>query len=208
MKVNGNAITLGDKAEYTDKITVDGKTVRRPKRVYIAFHKPVHCVTAVKDDQHKTVMDYIKMKERIFPIGRLDYNTSGLLLLTNDGDFANMMMHPRYELKKTYRVWAEEAINDDEVAILEGGIDLEDGKTRPAKVFRVDTHCVDVRIHEGKNRIIRRMFKALNHKVKKLQRIKYGTVSLRDLPEKKHRPLSREEVEGLLKSIKKPKTIG
>ena len=101
VKVNGKVISLGDKATENDEITVNGRIVKAPKRIYLIFHKPTRCVTALEDKYHKTIFEYINLKERVFPIGRLDYNTSGLLLLTNDGDFANRIMHPRYEVKKT-----------------------------------------------------------------------------------------------------------
>ncbi|MFT4310911.1 MAG: pseudouridine synthase, partial [Candidatus Woesearchaeota archaeon] len=104
VQVNGVTIGLGDKAGPTDTITVEGKTIQQQKKIYIKFNKPMHCVTAVSDAHKKTVMDFIKIKERIFPVGRLDENTSGLLILTNDGDYANNIMHPRYEINKTYRV--------------------------------------------------------------------------------------------------------
>ena len=97
VRVNDKLITIGDKASEEDKIYVDDKLVEKEKKVYLMFNKPVKCVTALNDNKFKTVMDYIKIKERVFPIGRLDYLTSGLLLLTNDGDFANKIMHPRYK---------------------------------------------------------------------------------------------------------------
>ena len=100
VKVNGKLITIGDKCKETDRISVDGIPIKKEIKVYLIFNKPPKCVTALKDEKYKTVMDYIKVKERVFPVGRLDFNTSGLLLLTNDGDFANKIMHPSNEIKK------------------------------------------------------------------------------------------------------------
>ena len=171
VRVNDKLITIGDKASEEDKIYVDDKLVEKEKKVYLMFNKPVKCVTALNDNKFKTVMDYIKIKERVFPIGRLDYLTSGLLLLTNDGDFANKIMHPRYDKK----------ISGDSIKKIVEGIELEDGKTSPAKVKRIKDNIIEITIHEGKNRIIRRMIKALGYRMKSLERIKIGELGLSGL---------------------------
>jgi len=181
VRVNDKLITIGDKASEEDKIYVDDKLVEKEKKVYLMFNKPVKCVTALNDNKFKTVMDYIKIKERVFPIGRLDYLTSGLLLLTNDGDFANKIMHPRYEIKKTYRVEVDKKISGDSIKKIVEGIELEDGKTSPAKVKRIKDNIIEITIHEGKNRIIRRMIKALGYRMKSLERIKIGELGLSGL---------------------------
>jgi len=172
VKVNNKIISIGDKASEKDKIYVNGKLINQEKRVYIMFHKPADCVTALYDKKYKTVMSYIKIKERIFPVGRLDYNTSGLLLLTNDGDFANKIMHPSHEIKKTYLVGLGKEITEQQINQIEKGIILKDGKTSSAKIKKLNPTLVEITIHEGKNRIVRRIFKELNIYVRFLKRIK------------------------------------
>jgi 23S rRNA pseudouridine2605 synthase len=186
---------LGDKASETDKIYVDGKLVNKQKKVYLMFNKPLHCVTALNDIQHKTVLDYIKIKERVFPIGRLDYNTTGLLLLTNDGDFANKVMHPRYETKKTYKAEIDRLISNKEIKKIESGIELEDGKTSPAKVNILKGNSVEITIHEGKNRIIRRILKKIGINTISLERVKVGKLSLGNLKPGKYKELTKKDME-------------
>ena len=158
------------------------------------FNKPIGCVTELHDKQYKTIMDYIKIKERIFPIGRLDYNTSGLLLLTNDGDFANNVMHPRYEVKKTYSVIINKPITHKHIQEIEKGIKLEDGKTSPAKIKKISPILLEITIHEGKNRIVRRIFKKLEFKVRSLERIKIGNLKL-NLKSGKYKDLNEKEID-------------
>lgn len=199
VKVNGKTITLGDKATEEDKITVDGKLVQAEKKVYLMFNKPVKCVTALRDEQHKTVMDYLFSKERVFPIGRLDFNTSGLLLLTNDGDFANQIMHPRYEIKKTYLVKIDRPITGKDIRQLETGVMLDDGKTSPAKVKVIEDQLIELSIHEGKNRIVRRMLGAIDIQIAHLIRIRVGKLALGSLKTGKSRPLTKKEREMVFK---------
>ena len=192
VKVNGELITIGDEATFNDKITVDGKPVNKDQRVYLIFHKPVGCVTALTDDRYKTIADYITLKERVFPIGRLDYNTSGLLLLTNDGNFANNVMHPRYEVKKTYLVGVDRIVKKEDVKHLERGVMLEDGKTAPAKVKPIDPNTIEITIHEGKNRIIRRMLKELKFRIRFLHRVRIGDLGIGNLGKGKYKPLTED----------------
>ncbi|MBT4541218.1 rRNA pseudouridine synthase [Candidatus Woesearchaeota archaeon] len=193
VKVNGKVISIGDKASEKDRIHVDGKLVNKEKKVYLMFNKPVGCVTALKDDKYKTVVDFVKIKERVFPIGRLDYNTSGLLLLTNDGDFANNIMHPRYEIKKTYLAGLFNPINDEQIEEIEDGVELYDGITSPAKVRKIDPKHIEITIHEGKNRIVRRILKKLDLNARFLKRIRVGKLNLGDLREGKHRILTEKD---------------
>ncbi|MFH1439556.1 MAG: pseudouridine synthase [Candidatus Woesearchaeota archaeon] len=217
VKVNGKTITIGDKAAENDRISVDGKFVKAEKKVYIMFHKPTKCVTAMTDPMFDTVMDYIDkngkmssgISERIFPIGRLDYNTSGMLLLTNDGDFANNVMHPRYEIKKTYFVLLDKNLEIKDKRAIEKGIELEDGLTSPAKVKILDSahlknknykglennNSVEITIHEGRNRIVRRIFEELGYNTMFLKRIKIGRLSLGDLKEGKYRHLTGKDLD-------------
>ena len=196
VKVKGKLVKLGDQASENDTITVDGKPIKKERRVYLMFHKPVGCVSANMDRQHKTVLDYVKIKERVFPIGRLDYNTSGLLLLTNDGDFANKVMHPRYEVKKTYVVEVDKPIIKKIIKNMEEGVELEDGVTSPAKVRKLDDKTLEITIHEGKNRVVRRMLKTLGFRVKTLHRIRIGKLFLGDLKLGRYRKLGKKEMNG------------
>ena len=194
VKVNGKRITIGDKADENDEIVVCGWPVKQEKRVYIIFHKPVGCVTALRDRESKTVMDYIKIDERVFPIGRLDYYTSGLLLLTTDGDFANQIMHPRYEIKKTYIVEIDRPISKKDMLRIQKGIKLRDGTTAPAKVKRLNLDVLEIIIHEGKNRIIRRMINKLKYKVLSLERVAIGKLKLGNLKPGKFKVIDKPEI--------------
>lgn len=193
--VNGRVISIGDKASADNKIYVDGKLIKRQRKIYLMFNKPQGCLTALKDKKLKTIMDYIKLEQRVFPIGRLDYNTSGLLLLTNDGDFANNILHPRYKITKTYLAGIDKPISRREITLIETGIELEDGKTSPAKVKKHNPTLLEVTIHEGKNRILRRIFEKLGFKVKSLKRIKTGNLTIGDLKPGKYKPLTKKDKE-------------
>jgi 23S rRNA pseudouridine2605 synthase len=181
VRVNNKNISIGDKAFEDDKLFVDDKLVKKPKRVYAIFNKPIRCVTALKDDKFKTIMEYINLKNRVFPVGRLDYLTSGLLILTNDGDFANKVMHPRYEIKKTYLAGVDKQVSDEIIKEIESGVFLEDGKTSPAKVKRITDNSIEITIHEGKNRIVRRLLKKLGFRIRFVHRVRIGSLSLADL---------------------------
>jgi len=206
VKVNGKTITIGDKADVAkDNILVEGKKLKRTRRVYIAFNKPKGCLTTLKDPSgKKTIFDMIKSKERVIPVGRLDYNTEGLILLTNDGDFANKIMHPRYETNKVYQVTLDKPFDEDLVKRFKKGLRLEDGMTRPSVVKPIsnDKRTVSIRLHEGKNRIVRRMFNFLGYNVRRLVRVKVGTIGLSDLAPGKTRPLSKNEVLSLIRKEK------
>lgn len=190
VRVNNKLITIGDKATFNDKIYVDGKLVSADKKIYLMFHKPIGCVTALTDDKYNTIKDFIKIKERVFPIGRLDYNTSGLLLLTNDGDFANKVMHPRYEITKTYLAGVDKTVKKQDIAKIEKGVVLDDGKTAPAKVQQVNSNTIEITIHEGKNRVIRRILKELGFRVRFLHRVRIGQLTLANLEKGKYKPLT------------------
>lgn len=195
VKVNDRTITIGDQAEPGDSITIDGKPLKRDKPVYLIFNKPTGCVTALTDEKYRTIMHFIRCKERVFPVGRLDMNTSGLLILTNDGDFANKIMHPRYEVKKTYVAEIDRPLGPRNIKKIEEGIELTDGKTNPAKVNRIHPEKVEITIHEGKNRIVRRMLESLGYKVLKLHRTKIGKLDIGKIkPGKYKRTHERPEV--------------
>jgi len=202
VKVNGRVISIGDQATNKAEITVDNEPIDRPRRVYLMFNKPLKCVTAVTDTNLPTVMDYIDISERVFPVGRLDYDTTGLLLLTNDGDFANRVMHPRNEVKKTYQVKLTSTIRDEEIKQIREGISLRDGKTRPARVKKYDRKFLDVIIHEGKNQIIKRMFRKLGFRVKSLKRVAIGRLTLGKLKPGEYKELTKKEIDKIFVKIR------
>lgn len=186
VKVNGTTVTeLGTKVKPSDTIEVEGIKIEQEDKIYILFHKPTQVITSVSDDRGRTVVtDYFKdIDARIYPVGRLDYDTSGLLLLTNDGEFTNLMTHPRYQIKKKYVAKLKGYLMREEVKALEKGIELEDGLTQPAdvKVKKQDkdknTTLVEITITEGRNRQVRRMFEHFGHQVTKLSRIEYGPLN-------------------------------
>lgn len=206
VKVNGEKVTeLGTKVSNHDEIAVDGVPIDKEEPVYFLLYKPQGVISAASDDKgRKVVTDFFdEVEQRLFPIGRLDYETSGLLLLTNDGDFANKLMHPRYEIEKTYIAKITGAMTKDKQRILERGVKLEDGKTAPAKVKllsadrKKNASVVEMTIHEGRNRQVRRMFEAVGNSVQKLKRERYGFLTLRGLNPGDWRELTPHEVKKL-----------
>lgn len=206
VKVNGKVVKeLGVKVSNSDTVEVGGIPLEKEQPVYFLFYKPRGIISSVTDDKgRKTVTDYFpEIKERIYPVGRLDYDTSGILLLTNDGEFANLLMHPRNEIEKEYIAKVKGIPLRENLKALEKGIVLEDGKTAPAqtKVISVDkkkgTSIVQLTIHEGKNRQVRRMFEAIGNPVVKLRRERYGFLDLRGLQAGDARELTAHEVKQL-----------
>lgn len=206
VKVNGETITeLGFKADpEKDQIEVDGKKIQGESLRYVLFHKPKGVITSVTDPQgRKVVTDFIKLKERIYPVGRLDYDTTGLLLLTNDGDLANKIAHPSFEIDKTYVATVRGIPGQKALDTLTTGVMLEDGITQPAKVelCSVDEKrgqaVVQLTIHEGRNRQVRRMCEAVGHPVIQLKRIQLGFLTLGNLLAGQYRELKPEEVDKL-----------
>ncbi|MGL4522927.1 MAG: pseudouridine synthase [Bacilli bacterium] len=204
--VNGQVVnTLGSKVRPTDKITVDGIQLEKQEKYYILFYKPRGVISSVSDPQgRRCVSDWFKeIPARLYPVGRLDYDTSGLILMTNDGDFSNMLMHPRYEIKKTYVAKIKGYVSREDQEQLTRGIMLEDGKTAPAKVNPIsfdkvkNTTLLEITIHEGRNRQVRRMFEALGHKVDKLRRESFGSLNLKGLNAGESRHLTFHEVKQL-----------
>ncbi len=204
--VNGIVVTeLGSKADPTkDTITVDGKTLKiSVQRLYILLNKPPGYITALKDGQGRPlVTDLLKdVPDRVYPVGRLDYNTEGLLLLTNDGDWANRLMHPRNEIEKEYHVRVRGKVIDQQLKRMAEGVELEDGRTAPAVVNLVKSgeqnDWISVAIHEGRNRQVRRMCEAVSLSVVRLKRIRYGSLMLGTLRAGQFRHLSEIEVREL-----------
>ncbi|QQK75973.1 rRNA pseudouridine synthase [Salicibibacter cibarius] len=201
--VNGKTVTeLGTKVSEKATIEVDGILIEREAPVFYLLYKPKKVISAVQDDKNRSVVtDYINEPEaRIYPIGRLDYDTSGLLLLTNDGDFANLMMHPRGNIKKTYIAKVKGKPSKDTLKRLSRGIELEDGKTAPAKVSfksgnkKNDTSIVELIISEGRNHQIKRMLETVGHPVLKLKRERYAFLTLDGLEPGDFRALKPVEV--------------
>jgi len=201
--VNGKVVTqLGTKVGPRDVVEVDGLRLEKEPPVYFLFYKPVGVVSTVRDEKgRKTVLDFFKgVEARLFPVGRLDYHTSGLLVLTNDGEFAHLLMHPKFGIEKTYLAKVEGIPERTELQKLEKGVELEDGMTAPAKVKFIsgdrkkNTAHVEITLHEGRNRQVRRMFEKIGHPVIKLKRERYGILTLDGLRQGQYRPLTPHEV--------------
>lgn len=195
---------LGTKADpFKQRIEVDGNPISLERKVCILLHKPTSYVTTVTDPEgRRTVMDLVEsVKERVYPIGRLDYDTSGLLLLTNDGELTEKLLHPSHELPKVYRVTVLGMPEREIIQKLKSGVQLEDGMTKPAQVRTLRNHpkesVLEITIHEGRNRQVRRMFEAVGHPVKRLKRVQFGPLYLGSLATGKWRWLTEEEWEQL-----------
>lgn len=204
--VNGEIVTeLGTKVSTNDHVEVDKVPIYKEEPVYYLFYKPTGVITAVSDDRgRKVVTDYFpEVEQRIYPIGRLDYNTSGLLLLTNDGEFANSLMHPRYELNKTYIAKVNGIPSKSDMNKLANGIVIDGKKTARAnaRIKEIDKDkqkaIVELTIHEGRNRQVRKMLEAINCPVDKLKRERYGFLDLGNLQPGESRPLLKKEVHRL-----------
>lgn len=204
VRVNGVTVReLGTKVDPDkDIIIVDGKRLEMQPKHYYLFNKPKGVLTTAHDDQGRpTVMDYFKKeKDRIYAVGRLDQNTEGLLIMTNDGELANILMHPSTMVDKTYEVKTKGRIPDATLQHLADGVELDDGMTAPADVYYVgfDAHTglttVEITIHEGRNRQVRRMFEHFGYQVHNLRRIQYAFLTLSGVKRGSYRKLTREEV--------------
>jgi 23S rRNA pseudouridine2605 synthase len=206
VKVNGKIVKeLGIKVTASDKVEVNEVQIEREEPVYFLLYKPRGVISSVSDDKgRKVVTDFFPhLNERIYPVGRLDYDTSGLLLLTNDGEFANLLAHPSNQIEKVYVVKTKGIPLRENLRKLEKGIRLEDGKTAPAKVKMLSldkqkqTSIIEIIIHEGRNRQVRRMFEAIGHDVLKLKRERYGFLTLHGLSAGDARELTPHEVKQL-----------
>ena len=200
--VNGKVVTeIGSqKKEKKDKVMVEGKAVCLPSSfVYIKLNKPKgYACTASDEKGRKTIYDLVDCEERLFSIGRLDYNTEGLIILTNDGDFANKVSHPRYDVEKEYRVTIEGKIKESELAVLRKGVVVDGQKMPPAKVKLLsqdeNISKISVVINEGQNRQVRRMFEAIGREIKLLKRVRIGSVRLGGLSRGQWRDLTEDEL--------------
>jgi len=192
--------------ENKDVVRVDGKIVQPVRqRIYVLLNKPKGVVTTVKDERkRKTVLDLIDIKERLFPVGRLDAGSEGLLLLTNDGEMAHRLMHPRFKVSKTYRVRLDRNFNADDFVPLTTGVELEDGITAPCKArFYTDSFDrIEISLREGRNRQIRRMLETLGYRVRALKRIQFGPLLLKGVSRGKWRYLANTEIRQLRSATK------
>ena len=203
--VNGVKITeMGTQVEEGDEVRVDGQVIRpETEKRYVMYHKPAGEVTTVSDPEgRRCVLDHFRdYPVRLYPVGRLDYDSAGLLLLTNDGTLTERMLHPSHQVDKTYLARVTGSVTMDEVRQLRSGVMLDDHKTAPAKVrvikLEAEAAVVLVTIHEGRNRQVRRMFEETGHQVTQLRRVRFGPLDLGDLPRGKWRELTAEEVRSL-----------
>lgn len=201
VKVNGNVVTeLGTKITHNDTVEYDEKIVALERKCYILLNKPKDCVTTSDDPNGRmTVMDLVKgaCDERIYPVGRLDRNTTGVLLLTNDGDLASKLTHPKYVKKKIYHVWTDKDISEDDMQRIADGIELEDGPIHADAISyatETDRNQAGIEIHSGRNRIVRRLFESLGYHVTKLDRVYFAGLTKKNLPRGRWRYLTQEEV--------------
>lgn len=211
VKVNGDTITtLGFKVNSSDNIEVNGVSISKEEKVYYVLNKPREVITSVSDDKgRKTVVDLIKDDKRIYPIGRLDYDTTGIIILTNDGELANLLMHPKNEIDKCYVAKISGILNPKELMMLKNGVLIDGVKTRKAhvKTRKIDkennTSIVELIIHEGKNHQVKNMFKAVNHDVLKLKRERIAFLDLTGLKSGEYRKLNHKEVATLYSLVRK-----
>lgn len=201
VKVNGEVVTeLGTKIKHSDVVEYDDKVVTLQSKCYILLNKPKDCVTTSDDPNGRvTVMDIVKgaCDERIYPVGRLDRNTTGVLLLTNDGDLASKLTHPKYVKKKIYHVWTDKDISEDDMQRIADGIELEDGPIHADAISyatETDRNQAGIEIHSGRNRIVRRIFESLGYHVTKLDRVYFAGLTKKNLPRGRWRYLTQDEV--------------
>lgn len=201
VKVNGKVVTeLGTKICHSDVVEYDDKVVALESKCYILLNKPKDCVTTSDDPNGRTtVMDIIKgaCTERVYPVGRLDRNTTGVLLLTNDGDLASKLTHPKYVKKKIYHVWTDKDVSEEDMQRIADGIELEDGEIHADAISYAtenDRNQIGIEIHSGRNRIVRRIFESLGYHVTKLDRVYFAGLTKKNLPRGRWRYLTQQEV--------------
>ena len=200
VKVNGNVVTeLGTKITRNDVVEYDDKVVTPERKCYVLLNKPKDCVTTSDDPNGRTtVLDLVRnaCTERIYPVGRLDRNTTGVLLLTNDGDLASKLTHPKFVKKKIYHVWTDREISEDDMQRIADGIELDDGEIHADAISYVsdERNQAGIEIHSGRNRIVRRIFEHLGYRVTKLDRVYFAGLTKKNLPRGRWRYLTQEEV--------------
>src|SRR5438128_4311546 len=196
--VNGEAGQLNTFVVENDRVEVDGRPIAEQRLAYVLLHKPPAVVTTARDPHaRRTVVDLVRHKARVVPVGRLDADTTGALLLTNDGELAHRLAHPRYGVEKTYIADVAGVITDEVVEQLASGLELDDGRTAPAKARRLGRSRVELTIHEGRKHQVKRMLEAVGHPVTRLHRSVYAGLTLEGLEPGAWRELEPSEVERL-----------
>ena len=196
--VDGEPGQLNTFVEGAARVEVDGKPVAPQRLAYVLLNKPAGVVTTARDPHgRRTVLDVVRHEARIVPVGRLDADTTGALVLTNDGPLAHRLAHPRYGVEKVYEVDVEGEPTDDKLALLREGVELDDGRTAPAKARRLGPHRLELVLHEGRKHQVKRMCAAVGLPVARLHRARYGGLTLGDLPAGQWRELTDAEVRGL-----------
>jgi 23S rRNA pseudouridine2605 synthase len=203
--VNGEPGQLNTFVESRDRVEVDGEPVRLQPLAYVLLHKPAGTVTTARDPQgRRTVVDLVDLSARVVPVGRLDADTTGALLLTNDGDLAHRLAHPRYEVEKVYEAEVDGEPSDEALRRLRSGLELDDGPTAPAEARRLGPTTVELSIHEGRKHQVKRMLAAVGHPVRRLHRSRYAGLTLERLEPGAWRELEPSEVEQLRDSALRP----
>lgn len=209
--VNGKVVTsLGTKTSYKDQITISGHNLKLENKEYILLYKPRGIITTTSDDKgRKTVLDLVETTNRLYPVGRLDYDTSGLLILTNDGELTNKLIHPKSNVEKVYVVKVEGLVKPSLIKKMCAGVIIDGKKTAraKAKIKKIDkkknTSLIELIIHEGKNHQVKKMFESIGYKVIKLKREKFGTLNLKGLKSGEYRHLTIKEVKILYSLVNK-----
>ena len=198
VRVNGEPAGLATFVEPRDRVELDGEPVELEPLAYVLLHKPSGVVTTARDPQGRsTVVGLVGHERRVVPVGRLDADTTGALLLTNDGPLAHRLMHPSYEVDKVYEVEVEGELSHEALRRLTEGVELEDGRTAPARVGRLGPSRIELAIHEGRKHQVKRMCEAVGHPVRRLHRREYAGLTVDDLAPGEWRELAREEVDRL-----------
>jgi 23S rRNA pseudouridine2605 synthase len=198
VRVNGEPGQLNTFVGARDRVEVDGEPVERQALAYVLLHKPAGVVTTASDPQDRPiVVDLVEHESRVVPVGRLDADTTGALLLTNDGELAHRLAHPRYEVEKVYEVEVEGEPSDETLQRLEQGVELDDGVTAPAKARRLGPSKLELAIHEGRKHQVKRMLAAVGHPVTRLHRSRYAGLTVDDLEPGRWRELTRAEIDKL-----------
>jgi 23S rRNA pseudouridine2605 synthase len=197
--VNGEPGQLNTFVGTDDDVRLDGKPLAKQRVAYVLLHKPAGVVTTARDPQGRpTVVDLVAHPARVVPVGRLDVDTTGALVLTNDGDLAHRLAHPRYEVDKVYEIECWTQPTDADLERLRDGVELDDGPTRPAGVRRIDGARIELTIHEGRNRQVKRMLEAVGHRVRRLHRSRYANLNVDGLEPGEWRELRSDEAHALV----------
>jgi 23S rRNA pseudouridine2605 synthase len=202
VRVNGEPGALNTFVEAGDRVELDGRELVPQRLAYVLLHKPAGVVTTARDPHGRpTVVDLVAHEARVVPVGRLDADTTGVLLLTNDGPLAHRLAHPRYEVEKVYEAEVEGEPSDDALRRLREGVELDDGRTAPARVRRLGPSLVELALHEGRKHQVKRMLEAVGHPVRRLHRSRYAGLTLEGLGPGESRELTGPEIEALRRRV-------